>query len=64
LKKANANCHNDKTLKYLTLLICLQLLKIFVKEPLTNYKKAPELLKHHASTQYHLLATEKIYAIW
>lgn len=32
---------------------------MFVKEPLTNYKKAPELLKHHATTQYHLLSIEK-----
>lgn len=32
---------------------------MFVKEPLINFKKAPELLKHHATTQYHLLATEK-----
>ncbi|CAH1724767.1 unnamed protein product [Aphis gossypii] len=39
-----------------------EVLKMFVKEPLTNYKKAPEFLKHHASTQYHLLATEKISA--
>jgi len=59
LKKANANYHNDKTLKYLTLFYH-QLLKMLVKEPLTNYKKAPELLKHHASTQYRLLVIEKI----
>lgn len=32
---------------------------MFVKEPLINFKNATEYLKHHSTTHYHLLVTEK-----
>ncbi|KAG8182921.1 hypothetical protein JTE90_028743 [Oedothorax gibbosus] len=36
-----------------------QILKTFVKEPLSKYKKATEELKYHESTQYHQFSVEK-----
>ncbi|KAG8171727.1 hypothetical protein JTE90_022423 [Oedothorax gibbosus] len=35
------------------------ILKTFVKEPLSKYKKATEELKYHESTQYHQFSVEK-----